>query len=85
MCYLDLPLIETNSFHLTGDNDLFLVKKLILFCRDIFLSESFITLKYNNPYLVSKFAKENELHESIVFIHFHLVSRQIIKKLSCCF
>lgn len=70
----DFDLIETNSFHLTGDNDLFLIEeKADSFAREIFLSEEkfhYIKKYINNPYLVSKFAKENEIHESIVYSFF---------------
>lgn len=70
----DFDLIETNSFHLTGDNDLFLIEeKADSFARDFFLSEDkfhYIKRYINNPFLVSKFAKENEIHESLVYSFF---------------
>ncbi|SMC68159.1 ImmA/IrrE family metallo-endopeptidase [Moheibacter sediminis] len=70
----DYDLIETNSFHLTGDNDLFLIEeKADSFAREFFFSEDkfhFIRRYVNNPYMVSKFAKENEIHESIVYSFF---------------
>lgn len=70
----DFELIETNSFHLTGANDLFLIEeKADSFARDFFLSEDkfhYIKRYINNPFLVSKFAKENEIHESIVYAFF---------------
>lgn len=70
----DYDLIETNSFHLTGDNDLFLIEeKADSFAREFFFSEDkfhFIKRYVNNPYMVSKFAKENEIHESIVYSFF---------------
>ncbi|MBE0393168.1 ImmA/IrrE family metallo-endopeptidase [Flavobacterium sp. PL002] len=80
----DYDLIETNSFHLTGDNDLFLIEeKADSFARDIFLSEEkfhYIKKYINNPYLVSKFAKENEIHESIVYSFFTWYQDKICKK-----
>ena len=80
----DFDLIETNSFHLTGDNDLFLIEeKADSFARDIFLSEEkfqFIKKYINNPYLVSKFAKENELHNSIVYSFFTWYQDKLYKK-----
>jgi Zn-dependent peptidase ImmA (M78 family) len=80
----DYDLIETNSFHLTGDNDLFLIEeKADSFARDIFLSEEkfhYIKKYINNPYLVSKFAKENEIHESIVYSFFTWYQDKIYKK-----
>jgi HTH-type transcriptional regulator/antitoxin HigA len=67
----DYDLIERNSFHLTGDDDLFLIEeKADSFARDYFLSIdkfNYIRNFINNPYLVSKFAKENEIHESLVY------------------
>jgi HTH-type transcriptional regulator/antitoxin HigA len=70
----DFDLIETNSFHLTGDSDLFLIEeKADSFARDFFLPENkfhYIKRYINNPFLVSKFAKENEVHVSIVYSFF---------------
>ncbi len=70
----DFELIETNSFHLTGDNDLFLIEeKADSFARDFFLPEDkfqYIKRYINNPFLVSKFAIENEVHVSIVYSFF---------------
>jgi HTH-type transcriptional regulator/antitoxin HigA len=70
----DYDLIETNSFHLTGDADLFLTEeKADSFARDFFLPEDkfhYIKNYINNTYVVSKFAKENEIHESIVYSFF---------------
>ena len=67
----DFELVEKNSFHLTGDDDLFLIEeKADSFARDYFLSVdkfNYIRNFINNPYLVSKFAKENEIHESMVY------------------
>ncbi|MGG8494949.1 ImmA/IrrE family metallo-endopeptidase [Tenacibaculum sp. TC6] len=70
----DFDLIETNSFHLTGDDDLFLIEeKADSFARDFFMSEekfNYIKKYINNPYLVSKFAEQNEIHVSIVYSFF---------------
>lgn len=70
----DFDLIEKNSFHLTGDDDLFLIEeKADSFARDYFLSiDKFKYIKkyINNSYLVSKFARENEIHESLVYTFF---------------
>lgn len=67
----DFEFIETNRFHLTGDDDLFLIEeKANAFPRDLFLSEQkfhYIKKYIHNPYLVLKFARENEIHESIVY------------------
>lgn len=70
----DFDLIKTNSFHLTGDADLFLIEeKADSFARDFFLPEEkfhFIKQYIKNPYMVSKFALENEIHSSIVYSFF---------------
>lgn len=70
----DFETIETNNFHLTGDDDLFLIEeKADSFARDFFMSvEKFHYIKkyINNPFLVSKFAKENEIHLSLVYSFF---------------
>ncbi|APS37513.1 ImmA/IrrE family metallo-endopeptidase [Salegentibacter sp. T436] len=70
----DFDLIEKNSFHLTGDDDLFLIEeKADSFARDYFLSVDkfkYIKKYINNPFLVSKFANENEIHESLVYTFF---------------
>lgn len=80
----DFDLIETNSFHLTGDNDLFLIEdKADTFARDFFLSEEkfhYIKKYINNHYLVLKFAKENELHVSIVYSFFTWYQENLYKK-----
>ena len=67
----DFDLIKTNSFHLTGDADLFLIEeKANSFARDFFMSEEkfhFIKRYINNSYMVSKFAIENEVHVSLIY------------------
>lgn len=70
----DFETIETNSFHLTGSDDLFLIEeKADSFARDFFLSVDkfqYIKKYINNPFLVAKFAKENEIHVSLVYSFF---------------
>ncbi len=67
----DFDLIETNSFHLTGEDDLFLIEdKADSFARDFFMTEDkfhYIKKYINNPFLVSKFADQNEVHVSIIY------------------
>lgn len=70
----DLKTIENTRFHLTGDPDLFLIEEK----ADEFAMEYFCGLdrfKYiaphiHNEYLVSKFAKEIEVHPSFVYTSF---------------
>lgn len=70
----DYDVVEKNSFHLTDDKDLFLIEeKANAFARDFFMSEEkfhYIKKYINNPYMVSKFAAENEVHVSIVYSFF---------------
>jgi len=70
----DFELIKNNSFHLTGDADLFLIEeKADSFARDFYMSEEkfhFIKRYIKNPYMVSKFANENEIHISMVYSFF---------------
>lgn len=70
----DMDTISTNHFHLTGESDLFLIEdKADSFARDFFFSEEkfhYIKKYINNPYLVSKFAKENEIHVSLIYSWF---------------
>jgi len=70
----DYDLIKTNSFHLTGESDLFLIEdKADSFARDFFMSEEkfhFIKRYITNSFIVSKFAKQNEIHESIIYSFF---------------
>lgn len=70
----DLKTIENTKFHLTGDPDLFLIEEK----ADEFSMEYFCGLdrfKYivphiHNEYLVSKFAKEIEVHPSFIYTSF---------------
>lgn len=69
LCNFDL--LKNHNFHLTGDHDLLLVgEQAEAFARDYFLSRDnfeYIERFINNPSLVSKFARENEVHVSIVY------------------
>ncbi|MDO6737346.1 ImmA/IrrE family metallo-endopeptidase [Wenyingzhuangia sp. 2_MG-2023] len=70
----DFDLIKSNNFHLTGDADLFLIEENAdSFARDFFMSEekfNYIKMYIKNPFLVSKFAIENEIHVSMVYSFF---------------
>ncbi len=67
----DFEVINNNSFHLSGDDDLFLIEeKAESFARDFFFSQDkFVYIKphINNKFIVSKFASENEIHPSFVY------------------
>jgi len=80
----DFDLIETNSFHLTGDDDLFLIEdKADSFGRDFFFSEEkfhFIKTYINNPFMVAKFARENEIHPSMIYSFFTWYQKKLYGK-----
>lgn len=80
----DYDTIETSNFHLSGDDDLFLIEdKADNFARDFFFSvEKFHYIKkyINNPYLVTKFASENEIHPSLVYSFFTWYQKKLYGK-----
>lgn len=80
----DFETIEKNSYHLSDDNDLFLIEdKANEFARNFFLSEDkfhYIKKYINNPYLVSKFANEIEIHPSIVYSFFTWYQKELYSK-----
>jgi len=68
----DLDQIRSSVFHLTGEADLFLLQedKADDFARDYFLSmdrAKFIYKFIDNQLLVGNFAKENQIHPSLVY------------------
>jgi HTH-type transcriptional regulator/antitoxin HigA len=68
----DLDHIKTNVFHLTGEPDLFLLQedKADDFAREYFLPHDkakFIYKFIDNPLLVNNFAKENQIHPSLIY------------------
>ena len=80
----DYDLIKTNSYHLTGDDDLFLIEeKADAFAREFFLSAEkfhYIKMYINNPYVVSQFAKENEIHVALVYSFFTWYQENLYQK-----
>lgn len=70
----DFETIERCNYHLSDDNDLYLIEEQANnFARDFFMSEEkfhYIKKYINNPYLVIKFANEIEVHQSIVYSFF---------------
>lgn len=67
----DYDTIESNTYHLSDDEDLFLVEeKANTFARDYFMpEESFHYIKnyIQTPYVVERFAREKEIHISLVY------------------
>ena len=80
----DYDTIEKSSYHLSDDNDLFLIEdQANSFARNFFLSEekfNYIKSYINNPYLVSKFANEIEVHPSIVYSFFTWYQKELYGK-----
>lgn len=80
----DYDTIEKSSYHLSDDNDLFLIEdQANSFARNFFLSEekfNYIKSYINNPYLVSKFANEIEVHPSIVYSFFSWYQKELYGK-----
>jgi len=80
----DYDTIEKSSYHLSDDNDLFLIEdQANSFARNFFLSEekfNYIKGYINNPYLVSKFANEIEVHPSIVYSFFTWYQKELYGK-----
>ena len=68
----DIETIEKHKFHLTGEPDLFLLEedKANEFARELLFSKEkskHIAPLIHNHLMVSKFAKENQVHQSIVY------------------
>lgn len=67
----DFDVIQTNNYHLSDDQDLFLIEeKANTFARDYFLPKSkydYIKTFINNGYMVDRFAIDNEIHPSLVY------------------
>lgn len=67
----DFDAIKANTYHLSDDQDLFLIEeKANSFARDYFLPKEgfdYIKTYINNSFLVDQYAKENEIHPSIVY------------------
>lgn len=80
----DFETIEKTSYHLSDDNDLFLIEdQANTFARNFFLSEEkfhYVKKYINSPYLVSKFANEIEVHPSIVYSFFTWYQQELYGK-----
>lgn len=67
----DFETIKKSNYHLSDNEDLFLMEeKANGFARDYFLpKENFLYIKnyINNHFVVERFAKENEIHPSLVY------------------
>ncbi|WP_293886324.1 MULTISPECIES: ImmA/IrrE family metallo-endopeptidase [unclassified Sphingobacterium] len=67
----DYDAISTNRYHLSDDEDLFLIEeKANTFAREYFMSKSdfdYIKTYIKNSYVVERFAKDKEIHPSLVY------------------
>ncbi|WP_192348831.1 ImmA/IrrE family metallo-endopeptidase [Algoriphagus sp. Y33] len=80
----DYDTVASNRYHLSDDEDLFLIEeKANGFARDFFMPiESFQYIKsfINSPYVVDRFAKENEIHPSLVYSFFTWYQKELYGK-----
>lgn len=80
----DYETVVSNNFHLSDDQDLFLIEeKANSFARDYFLPvEGFHYIKHyiNNPYMVERFAKEQEIHPSLVYSFYSWYQNELYGK-----
>ena len=80
----DFDTIELNTFHLSDNNDLFLMEeKADSFARNFFMSEEkfhYIKKYISNSYLVKKFSDEIEVHPSIVYSFFTWYQKNLYGK-----
>lgn len=78
----DLEIIERTKYHLTGEPDLFLIQedKANEFASQYLLSDEkmrYIEPLIHNPLMVNKFAKECQVHPSIVYSQYQWRQAQI--------
>ena len=78
----DLETIEKTNYHLSGEPDLFLIQedKANEFASEYLLSSEkmrYIEKMIHNKYMVEKFAKECQLHPSIIYAQYQWRQSQI--------
>ena len=80
----DYDAIKTNSYHLSDDEDLFLIEeKANSFARDYFMPRAnfdYIKTYIKNDYMVERFAKENEIHKSMVYSFYTWYQQELYNK-----
>ncbi|MFD2969326.1 ImmA/IrrE family metallo-endopeptidase [Sphingobacterium bambusae] len=80
----DFDAIKTNQYHLSDDQDLFLIEeKANTFAREYFMPRShfeYIKSYIKNDYMVERFAKENEVHKSIVYSFYTWYQKELYDK-----
>lgn len=80
----DYDAINTNSYHLSDDEDLFLIEeKANAFARDYFLPKAdfdYIKTYIKNAYVVERFAKDKEIHPSLVYSFYIWYQKELYDK-----
>lgn len=80
----DYDSISTNTYHLSDDDDLFLIEeKANSFARDYFMPKSdfdYIKTYIKNPYVVDRFAKDKEMHPSLVYSFYAWYQKELHDK-----
>lgn len=80
----DYDAIKTNSYHLSDNLDLFLIEeKANDFAREYFMpraSFEYIKTYIKNEYMVERFARENEIHKSIVYSFYTWYQKELYRK-----
>lgn len=80
----DYDAIRTNKYHLSDDEDLFLIEeKANNFAREYFVTKAdfdYINPYINNPYMVERFAKEKEIHPSLVYSFYAWYQNELYDK-----
>jgi len=80
----DYDAIKTNRYHLSDDEDLFLIEeKANGFARDYFMpraSFDYIKTYIKNDFMVERFAKENEIHKSLVYSFYTWYQKELYNK-----
>ncbi|KKX48749.1 ImmA/IrrE family metallo-endopeptidase [Sphingobacterium sp. IITKGP-BTPF85] len=80
----DYDAIRTNKYHLSDDEDLFLIEdKANNFAREYFVTKNdfdYINPYINNPYMVERFANEKEIHPSLVYSFYAWYQNELYDK-----
>lgn len=80
----DYDAITTNKYHLSDDEDLFLIEeKANNFARNYFLTKTdfdYINIYIKNPYMVEQFAKDKEIHPSLIYSFYTWYQKELYGK-----
>lgn len=80
----DYDAISTNTYHLSDDDDLFLIEeKANTFARDYFMTKvdfDYIKNYIKNNYVVGRFAKDKEIHPSLIYSFYAWYQKELYGK-----